>query len=281
MKIRIHPSLYIYLLCVLMLSSWQTFIGAMISLFVHEAGHYCASGMVHDQIDRIDLTPFGGVMTYAGGKSPCKGIRGAFVAAAGPAANYLMLLCIGMVAEKMDIALIRSMISSCLAMILINMLPALPLDGGRLIFCLGYYVFPVAALITFLMWMGVVCGALLIGFAVYGIVSVGVINCSILIVGGYLMICAWKSRKQMILENFYTVIQETREAKHDIRSIRTYRVPLDMQLVQLIPYLGGRYDCEFMSEMDDREIRISERKLCNWILEQPLLSMQELFDRKK
>lgn len=262
------------------MSSWKTCAGAVFALLVHEAGHYCASRMVHERIDRLELTPFGGVMHYEEGKSPCKGIRGACVAIAGPTANYLALLCLTRFSDQFDTALMRAVLSSGIVMILVNMLPALPLDGGRLIFCLGYYIFPVTALISCLAWAGVLSGILLIGFAVYGAISYGILNCSLVIVGGYLVICAWKSRRQMMLENLYTVIQEAGDMKQNLRKIQTYRVPLDTGLIQLLPLLGGRVYCDFVAEMDKDEIRISENALRAYIIENPMLSMRDLFAQK-
>ena len=85
----------------------------------------------------------------------------------------------------------------------------------------------------------------------------------------------------MVLENFYTVIQEAENEKRQIRSIRTYQVPLDTRLIQLLPLLGGRFNCEFVTVMSGEELRLSEKKLCHSLLENPMLSMREHFAQKK
>jgi len=274
MKLRIHPALYVYLLSMLALSSWETCAGAAVALFVHELGHYAVCCLVHEKIERLELTPFGGVMVYHQGKSPCKGLRGFCVAAAGPAANYLLLTYINV--NQFNINLGRSIVLSCTAMLLVNLLPALPLDGGRMIFSLGYYIFPLSVLIAFLSCMGIAAGLGFLILAVYGFVLHGILNCSILIVGGYLIYSAWQSRAQMLQENLFVVIQEAGENKRLIQSVKTYRIPPDVLLIRLLPYLERKNACEFVFEADGREYRLTERMICRFLLDQPLTSVQEM-----
>jgi len=277
MKVRIHPTLYIYLLSMLMLSSWQTCVGALVALFVHELGHYSVCCLIHESIENLELTPFGGVMIYRQDKSPSKGWKGFCAAGAGPAANYLLLAYISAHQPSMD--LMRSIVLSCSAMLLINMLPALPLDGGRILFSLAYYIFPLTMLITFLTCMGIAAGIGFLLMAVYGFIAYGILNCSVLIVGGYLIYSAWQSREYLLQENLLVVIQEIGEKKPPIQKIKTYRIPSDVLLIQLLPYLERKNGCEFVFETDGQAYRMSERCLCRLLLDQPTLSVQEAFSK--
>jgi len=280
MKIRIHPTLYGYLLSMLVLSSWQTCVGAMIALLVHETGHFCTGYLLHESIERIELTPFGGVMVYEQGKSPSKGIQGACVVAAGPAANYLLLRCVHWMASWITPELLYAIVSSNTVMLLINLLPAFPLDGGRMIFCFGYYLFPIAPLIRVLCCIGIAAGATFLSLAVYGMVVQGILNCSVVIVGGYLIYCAWRSREQVLLENLYTFLQETNEKKQQIQRVKFYCVPTELPIIRLVPLLGSGKACEFIARLNGEEQRISEKRLYSSLLEQPFATIQDAFFQK-
>lgn len=277
MKIRIQPALYFYFATMMALTSWQTGAGAAAALFVHELGHIAACRLSGDMIDRIDLTPFGGMMTYAEGRTQNKGIRGICEAAAGPAANYLFLLLLGSMPELFERELLIALISSNAAMLCINLLPVLPLDGGRVLFCLGYYVFQTSRLISVLSWLGVAAGGGLIILSVYGIVKLGCLNCSVLIVGCYLIWCSRKSREQMLTDNLYTVLQEREENCRKIRRIKAYWIHGEIPLIRLVPLLGESYVCEFIYSNGEAECRLPESVLRRQILETPLLSVRAAF----
>lgn len=275
MRIYIHPTLYVYLISMIILCSWEVCIGAAIALLVHELGHYIVCCMVHERIEKLELMPFGGVMVYQQGKSPRKGLSGFCVAIAGPAANYLLLMCINSYASLFEPALIHSILLSSIAMIAINMLPALPLDGGRMILSLGYYIFPLTSLISFLTFMGICVGICILVFAVYGAISQGILNCSLLITGTYLIYSAWQNRRQVLIENLYAVIQETGENKPLVQKIKMYQVPSDTLLIQLLPYLDRRSMCEFIYETEEREYRLTERQFSQFLLKYPLMKIQD------
>jgi len=277
MRIRIHPSVYVYLLSMVVLSSWKACAGAVSALLVHELGHLAVSCLAGDGIDSLELTPFGGVMRYADGRIPSKGIKGICIAAAGPAANYLFLMLLGSVSAELDYEWIRSAASSNAAMICINLLPALPLDGGRIIFCLGYYIFSVSGLITVLSWMGIAAGCGFLLLALYGAVTMGILNLSVVVVGGYLACCACKSRSQIMMENLYAVVEETNRKKDSIIPLKVYAVPGNTSLIRLVPFLSGSCACEFVFSLGAREHRISEEMLRRLILEKPLAFLEDVF----
>ena len=276
-KIRFHPALYAYLLSMIVLSSWETSIGALAALLTHELGHLVVCRFVHEKIEKLELTPFGGVMVYPTGKSPSKGIRGFCITVAGPAANYILLAYISM--NQPRTAIMHSIALSCAVMLLINTIPALPLDGGRMAFSIGYYIFPVTFLISLLTCLGIAAGIIFVILAVYGFVFYKILNCSVLIVGGYLIYSAWKNREQMLLENSYAVIQEAIEDKKAIQKIKRYIVPADIPLIQLLSYIERRYACEFIFESNEGQHCLSEKQLCRILLEKPTLSIKELFSK--
>jgi len=277
MRIMIHPTLYAYILSMLLCTSWHTCIGSLISLVVHEAGHLLVCYLAGERCKRVVLTPFGGMIIYADGKSPSKGIKGICVAAAGPVANYLLLACMSSIGGYIGYRLSKAILTNCMAMILINLLPVFPLDGGRVILCLGYYLFPVTKLIVCLSHMGIATGVAFLFLAGYVWFSLGVLNCSMVIVGGYLIYAALQSKDQVLSENVYAVIQERADATKEIMAVRTYYVLPQMVLLKTIPLLFGNSICEFVFESNKREVRVTEKILHPLFLKNPLFTIEEAY----
>ena len=236
MRVKVRPSFFLYLSCVALLASGYACLGAVVALLVHEAAHLAVSRLLGERIETLELTPFGGVMTCASGSSALKGVRGLAVAASGPAGNYLamaLLARMGMQGLLPQEAL-RQMLTANAAMLAINLLPALPLDGGRMVFSVGYYVFGVSGLIALLTAMGMAVGACFLGLGLYGALHMGMLNVSVLIVGAYLMVCAAASRRTLLSENLYAVIQERQERPRRIARMRLYAVPEAARLISLV-----------------------------------------------
>lgn len=271
MRVHIHPAFALYLLSMAVLSSWRTALSAMGALLVHEAGHYAAGRLVGEQIAQVELTPFGGVMTYASGKNPSKGIRGVCVAAAGPLANELALLAAAAppVQRLLGYDGTRALILANLAMMCLNLLPVLPLDGGNIVFSIGYYLFPAAKLIVLLTACGILTGLGLVLLALYGLFSLGTINCSLLMIGGYLMICARRSRAQVLAQNLYAVVQERQEDAEGIRALHLYHVPRDARISELLEPMQRAPCAAFVFEDAQGVHVLGEREVCRLLLDIP------------
>ena len=111
--------------------------GILASILLHELGHAVAARIVGTSVTQIDLTGLGGLITF-GSTLPRNGLKRAFIYLAGPLANLgLMYGCtyLGQVASQAGkplIALVLYQLSGINWFLLIfNMLPAFPLDGGR------------------------------------------------------------------------------------------------------------------------------------------------------
>ena len=283
MRIRIHPVFALYLLSMAVFSSWRMTLFAMSALLVHEAGHYAAARLLGERIARVELTPFGGVMTYAPGKSPSKGIRGVCVAAAGPLGNELAVLAASAppVQQILGYDGTQAFIMANLAMLCLNLLPVLPLDGGNVIFSIGYYLFPAGRLIALLTTCGMVTGLGLVLLALYGLILLGTLNCSLLMIGGYLMLCARRSRAEVLAQNLYTVVQERQENPEGIRALRLYRVPQDIRVQALLEPMERAPCAAFVFE-DAQGIHIvGEKDVCRLLLDTPSLTLAQVWAAKR
>ena len=107
----------------------------ILSLTLHEAAHLLAARLLHVRIEEIRLAPFGGSAKIENPYAlPLSTIVP--VAAAGPCANLLLILAAasaahwGWISPLSAVALLRAN----LTLMLFNLIPALPLDGGRILF---------------------------------------------------------------------------------------------------------------------------------------------------
>jgi len=252
----------------------------LLTLTVHEACHYIACCLMKVKIEQLEITPFGGVMTYKRGSCPHKGIKGVFVNAAGPIGNYLLLLCANFAIIQRCIGpqLHRFLITSNISMLLLNLLPALPLDGGQIVLCLGYYFFPIAKLIRALSWSGRCLGFSGIMLAAYGLMVYQTFNCTLLIVSIYMMISASKSQKILIAENIYAVIHERLSESTRVQRIEQYRVAASTSLYELIPYLTESRSIAFRFLTNNQDLELTEHAFCRALCANTALSVKEAYD---
>ena len=282
MRLRVRPAFVVYLASMALLASPACALGVVCALAVHELGHALAARLLGERICTVELAPFGGVMTYAPGYSPAKGLRGIALAAAGPLGNELALLLLGVATRSellcslMNGELLRQMIGANAAMLALNLLPALPMDGGRIVFCAGYYLFGVSALSLLLCALGTALGLLLCSLAVYGALALGTLNLSLMIVGGYLTVCAVQGRDALLSENLYAVVHERMQSggQRCARAV-LLRVGGETPLYALIPHMAKTRACVLVLEEGGAPVLLGEEAVLCALLENPAQSVRE------
>ncbi|MBE5798748.1 MAG: hypothetical protein E7321_02200 [Clostridiales bacterium] len=279
MRIHIHPSLYIYLSGVAALSSLQACLAMLLALLIHEVSHLVVCRLVGERIELLELTPVGGVITRKRGTAAHKGIRGVFVHAAGPLGNYAMLLLSGIdvVQQFLEPSLLRNIIVTNASMLLLNLIPALPLDGAQMIFSIGYYFFPVARLVFALSALGIVTGISGFLLALYGIAFERILNCSLLIISIYLIVSAKRASNTLLTENILTIVQERMHDMSNIRRIEHYRVSADTLLYELIPCLKHNANVCFSFLREGKANVLEEEAFCCALLKTPSLSISHAY----
>lgn len=252
------------------------------ALVVHETSHYIASKWFGECIAMLDVTPFGGVMTYVSGKSPRKGIQGCVVAAAGPLGNYGMILLLSQpfMQNWIQAEVLRQAIIINLGMMLLNLLPALPLDGGRIAFCAGYYLFSISSITTALSLTGIAVGCALIGFGLYGAWALKCINVSLLMIGGYLIVYAQKSRFVILTENLYVLLQEKQQREET--PIRAYILSIEPEttLKDALLAVGKAPKVLFYTNDASLSYWIEDTEIISEFLQTPDSDIHSLIEKK-
>ena len=101
------------------------------SLIVHELGHLIAAWLTKVKVERCVIMPYGGEIELAGGTSlnPKKQL---IIAIGGPIATF----CCMMITPMLDPLFAEPFLKIQLILLLINLVPIWPLDGGRIVFSL-------------------------------------------------------------------------------------------------------------------------------------------------
>ena len=144
-------------------------------VLLHEFGHALACRSVGGQADHIVLWPLGGVAFVNPPPRP-----GAFLwsIVGGPLVNVILvplLFGVGMLADsaglsETNVDFDRYLIAIWymnLMLLIFNLLPAYPLDGGQILYALLWYAIGRARAILIASAIGVVVAALALGFAFY------------------------------------------------------------------------------------------------------------------
>lgn len=182
---KIHFALPVLCAAALLLGKGGALFCALAALFAHECGHALAARVCGCSISSVELTPFGGVAAYDG--SDLRPAQEAAVALAGPAAS---LLCAGICGASG----LRQLLLMNMALFAVNLLPVLPLDGGR---ALRAVLFPRRArgkITAALSFAGAAAGAGLCGLGVLAAAK-GSLNPTLFLCGAYLMRQALRERE--------------------------------------------------------------------------------------
>ena len=161
-------------------------VSSLLSIIAHEAAHLAA--IYHCGIKHcfIEWTPFGFVAQTVNGTAQSFKQR-IWIASSGPIASLVLTcLCYPFAAENRFAYLI---FAANLAILLINALPVLPLDGGRICLALAQGIGCERIGRRILLFLSYLFAAMLTILGIYA-TFVGVINPSFLILGPYLAYAA-------------------------------------------------------------------------------------------
>lgn len=136
-RLRIHPLALMFPLTAAMLGLREDAVALIVALTLHEGAHLLAARALGVRVEQLRLMPFGGAIAlecpYA---LPTSKLLA--VAAAGPLGSGLGVVIAGALAHwrVLSPALALALARINLTLMLFNLLPALPLDGGRMLYAL-------------------------------------------------------------------------------------------------------------------------------------------------
>lgn len=133
-NLKVHYLFLLWLIVAATLGEFRSALILTLSVILHELGHLLAAANFGIEVREVELMPFGGVakVNRLLGSEPATETA---IALAGPA-NSLVLLVVGTVYFAQPWG--RELMESNILLLLVNLLPILPLDGGRIL--KGYLV---------------------------------------------------------------------------------------------------------------------------------------------
>ncbi|WP_077327219.1 site-2 protease family protein [Virgibacillus siamensis] len=142
-EIRLHPILMVFLVISFLTGTFVSLFIILAIVMVHELGHYVMAVYFRWRIRRIMIWIFGGVMdTDEHGTRPL--YEEILVTIAGPLQHVLIYLVLLLLAqgEFIPLSLIDLALFYNTVILVFNLLPVWPLDGGKLLFLLLSYKLP-------------------------------------------------------------------------------------------------------------------------------------------
>ncbi|MBX5464842.1 MAG: hypothetical protein IRZ26_04725 [Clostridia bacterium] len=197
--LRIHPA-FLVLLAAAVLGGQGLAVAVVLALLLsHELAHLALAQATGLRVREVELLPFGGVARLEGLETAPAALR-ALLALAGPLDN-LLLLALGVALRQGGWAggpLLDFFLEGNLSLALFNLLPVLPLDGGRLAQLLLAPRLGEAAAVRLLRRWGARLGALLFAGGV-ALALAGILVPNLPVLGGFLM---WSARRPLPEEAF-------------------------------------------------------------------------------
>lgn len=134
-KFSVHPVSVIVWVWLFAVLGMIVSLNYILAVVIHELGHYFVAKMLGYKLTNFSLSPYGAELKYHEQNLDCK--DEVKIALAGPLANLIsafLILALWWICPTIYF-FTESFVSISVLLALINLLPAYPLDGGRLFVC--------------------------------------------------------------------------------------------------------------------------------------------------
>ena len=211
LEIRVHALLPLALLVMMQLGAGDICLWAFFCLLLHELGHLLAARLLGLRALSLDVMPMGGVL-HIGGLYRLPARQMVPVALAGPLVSLVLAVLCTQISSRtgMQLAVINMVIG------LFNLLPGLPLDGGRLLAALLKPLLGVRRAVDVAVWMGRCIGVALLAIAACHWLAHGKLLFPLLLMGVFQLASAGREREDCLLspaEDVLRMIQVNRLAQ--------------------------------------------------------------------
>lgn len=266
MKITVHPLFFLFGLYFAITGKVFLFLTFTLTALLHEYGHAITAEKLGYKMNKISLMPYGAVVNGA--------IEGlsykdeVLVALAGPAAN--LLVCVFFVCLWWLIPecypYTESVVFSNLSVVSVNLLPAWPLDGGRILSAGLSQITSRKKAMLIVRITGLACAAALLGLFVFSLIK-RTVNISVLFFALFMITGSVQKTK----ENAYVKIFKNRSFySGGIMERKRLILSGDMTLKSLMQKTEG--NCFYALDVADKKtgriyslsVEQTEKILCSY-----------------
>ena len=190
-EIHLHPAMVLYVLYVGLTGHLRFMLMAVISILLHECAHAGIACSFGHPPDLIELSPLGAVMRLED-DSALPFWKRAVMLLAGPAMTFA-LCCVSLHLAKSNLVShewAAMLFMTNVSILLLNLLPVLPLDGGRVLsLLLECFIKPrIVSRMMFLLGTGLGLGLIILN--IWSSYKLGAWNLSLAFTGCCMMYCA-------------------------------------------------------------------------------------------
>ena len=241
MKISIHPLFFLFGIYFALTGKVFLFLSFTLTALIHELGHAVAGERLGYKMNKISLMPYGAVVNgNIDGLLYKDEIK---IALSGPLYNLAICIfftCLWWLIPE-SYPYLESVVFTNLCVFAINLLPAYPLDGGRILSATLSLYIPRKKSMLITKIIGLVISAIILGLFIYSVV-INQINISLLFFCAFIAVGSVQKTK----ENAYVraFLRQNNSSKK-IKECKTLLLYKDLTLKDLIALTDGSY-CFFL-----------------------------------
>ena len=271
-RLRMHPLLPLLWGLSLISGNGPGLLAAFLALLIHESGHFAAARMMGIPINALEITPFGGVMHPESYESAAPAAR-FFFAAAGPLMSLIgCFSAVLLFRWSVPFPFVQRFARANLLLLAVNLLPALPLDGGEMLCSILSARFPPAAVTKALAAIGCAAGALLGAFSLMTAFR-GELLLSPLFAGLYLIYAGSAARRESAARYVTALIARRQQLeKYGILPVEYLALAADTPARLLLSRLSlNRYHMILVLSPDGMNCMgaLDEKAFCEAVMNQP------------
>lgn len=210
-----------------------------LALLLHESGHAVMAQAMGVRVKYMELMPFGCTAHIESFAVLSPGAEIA-MAAAGPLANLALAALLQFGSDLFADSFLAALYRSNLSLAAVNLLPALPMDGGRVLCCALSYAMPRLACVRLVSAMGVFTGLCITALGIC-FWATGSLNPTILLMGGFMIFASARHYRFAPLSVMEGTLSKRREIlRRGSAQVRSTAIPAERSVGEAIARMDAR-----------------------------------------
>ncbi len=257
LKFSLHPLFILFGIYFAFTGKVFSFLVYTLCAVIHEIGHYVQSEKLGYALNKIVLMPYGAII-----KGDIDGVRykdEILISLAGPFYNFIIaVFCVALWWVFPDVYPYTDIIVTAnLALLIINLLPCYPLDGGRfLLATLSLFISRKTAR-KIVKGLGVTFALIILGLFIYSIFTL--INFTLLFFACFMLVGVFSSGVQCEYIKIYQNL--TYEKPTSPKLVKKIVVSGDSEIRRLYDIINCEYYYEILVELNDGNVILEGERL--------------------